>query len=424
MRIGLPKELKNQERRVGLAPAAVGALTGAGHEVVVEVGAGVGSGFPDAQYRDVGARIAGVDAVFDADMIVKVKEPQPEECARLTADQVLFCYLHLAACPDLARRLMRSGVTAIACETVTAADGSLPMLAPMSEVAGRMSIQVGATALQCASGGRGVLLSGATGVPPASVVILGGGVAGVNAARMALGLGADVTIIEKSPARLTCLRKRFEHRARVLSARPELIALAVRGADLVVGAALVPGAAAPKLLSRELVRSMRDGAVLVDVCIDQGGCADTSRPTTHDAPTYVEEGVVHYCVTNMPGAVARTSTLAFSNVILPYVQTLAAKGWRMALADDPCLAPGLNVHAGHIRHPAVAEALADAGAAGPDGARPSGRVGGFAGAKLPRREPGDAEGRGTFEGSGDASRRRQGSSEAGAQCPGLRQAQA
>ncbi len=405
MDIGIPKEVKNQERRVGLAPAAVGVLTSAGHDVIVETGAGVGSGFPDEQYRDVGARIGHVDAVFDAELIVKVKEPQPAEYVRLRPGQVLFCYLHLAACPDLAWGLVRSGVTAIACETVTAEDGSLPMLAPMSEVAGRMSVQVGATALQCASGGRGVLLSGATGVPPASVVILGGGVAGVNAARMALGLGADVTIIEKSPARLACLRKDFENRARVLSARPELIQFAVRGADLVVGAALVPGAAAPKLLSRDLVRSMRDGAVLVDICIDQGGCADTSRPTTHDAPTYVEEGVVHYCVTNMPGAVARTSTLAFSNVVLPYVQTLAAKGWREALADDPHLARGLNVHAGHIRHPAVAEALAGADAAD-------------AGADSPR------EGRGTLEGNGDSMGRRHGSVGAGAACPGLQHAEA
>ena len=358
MHIGIPKEVKRQERRVGLVPEAVAALTAAGHEVTVETGAGEGTGFADEQYRLAGARVGAVAEVFAADLIVKVKEPQPEEWSRLRAGQVLFCYLHLAACPELASQLAHSGVTALAAETVTAEDGSLPLLAPMSEIAGRMSIQVGACALQCASGGRGVLLSGATGVAPAGVVILGGGVAGVNAARMALGLGADVTIIEKSPARLACLRKDFGESARVLSARPELIEYAVRAADLVVGAALVPGAAAPKLVSRELVRSMRDGSVLVDICIDQGGCAETSRPTTHDAPTYVEEGVVHYCVANMPGAVARTSTLAFNNVILPFVQTLADKGWRNALADDPCLAQGLNVHAGSIRHPAVASALA------------------------------------------------------------------
>lgn len=360
MRIGIPREVKSQEHRVGLAPAAVALLAGAGHDLIVEAGAGGDVGFSDEQYVLAGARVGSVEAVFDSELIVKVKEPQPGEWQRLRADQVLFCYLHLAACPELAEHLVDTGVTAIACETVTAEDGSLPMLAPMSEIAGRMSIQVGACALQCESGGRGVLLSGATGVMPSSVVILGGGVAGVNAARMALGLGADVTIIEKAPGRLMRLRKCFGNRARVLSARAELIEYAVRGADLVVGAALVPGAAAPKLLSRELVRSMRDGAVLVDICIDQGGCSETSRPTTHDAPTYVEEGVVHYCVTNMPGAVARTSTLAFNNVALPFVQTLADKGWRTALADDPCLAQGLNVHAGRIRHPAVAEALAAA----------------------------------------------------------------
>ena len=376
MRIGIPREVKSQEHRVGLAPAAVALLAGAGHDVIVEAGAGGDGGFSDEQYVLAGARVGSVEAVFESELVVKVKEPQPGEWQRLRRDQVLFCYLHLAACPELARHLVHVGVTAIACETVTAEDGSLPMLAPMSEIAGRMSIQVGACALQRESGGRGVLLSGATGVMPASVVILGGGVAGANAARMALGLGADVTIIEKAPARLMRLRKCFGNRARVLSARTELIEYAVRGADLVIGAALVPGAAAPKLLSRELVRSMRDGAVLVDICIDQGGCSETSRPTTHDAPTYVEEGVVHYCVTNMPGAVARTSTLAFNNVALPFVRTLADKGWRAALADDPCLARGLNVHAGRIRHPAVAEALAAAnvsraGAANPPAPRGS-----------------------------------------------------
>ena len=380
MELGIPRETKSQERRVGLTPAAVALLTGSGHGVVVESGAGCGAGFSDEQYLLAGARVGSVEAVFDSELIVKVKEPQAEEWWRLRSGQVLFCYLHLAACPDLAERLVEGGVTAIACETVTAVDGSLPLLAPMSEIAGRMSIQVGACALQCASGGRGVLLSGATGVMPASVVILGGGVAGVNAARMALGLGADVTIVEKAPDRLADLRKHFENRARVLSARPELIEYAVHGADLVVGAALVPGAAAPKLLSRDLVRSMRDGAAFVDICIDQGGCSQTSRPTTHDAPTYIEEGVVHYCVTNMPGAVARTSTLAFSNVALPFVQTLADKGWRTALADDPCFAQGLNVHAGSVRHAAVAGALAAAdvsraGAANPPAPR--------AGASLP-----------------------------------------
>ena len=400
MRIGIPKEVKNHERRVGLAPAAVGALTGAGHEIVVESHAGAGAGFDDEQYLTAGARIGSAAAAYDCELVVKVKEPQPEEYAYLREDQVLFCYLHLAACPDLAWRLVESGTTAIACETVTAEDGSLPMLAPMSEIAGRMSIQEGACALQCDSGGRGVLLSGATGVPPASVVILGGGVAGLNAARMALGLRADVTIVEKSPSRLARLRKRFGNRARVLSARPELVEHAVRGADLVIGAALVPGAAAPKLISRELARSMRTGSVLVDLAIDQGGCAETSRPTTHDDPTYIEEGVVHYCVTNMPGAVARTSTLAFSNVALPFVQTLADKGWRKALADDPGFAQGLNVHAGRLRHPAVARTLAAADVS-------------CAGAANP------PVGDGAFAGNGGSCGRPQGCAEAGAQGPGV-----
>ena len=362
MHIGVPKEVKCHEHRVGLTPAAVSTLAGRGHEVVVQFGAGHDVGFSDEQYLLAGAALGDVEAVFDSELIVKVKEPQPEEWPRLRAGQVLFCYLHLAACPELACQLRQSGATAIACETVTAEDGSLPLLAPMSEIAGRMSVQVGACALHCSAGGRGVLLSGAAGVPPASVVILGGGVAGTNAARMALGLEADVTIIEKSPRRLAQLREHFGSQARVLSARPELVEYAVRGADLVIGTALVPGAAAPKLISRELVRSMRDGAALVDVSIDQGGCSETSRPTTHDAPTYIEEGVVHYCVTNMPGAVARTSTLAFSNVALPFVQTLADKGWCDALADDPHLAQGLNVHAGSIRHPVVARTLAAADA--------------------------------------------------------------
>ena len=390
MRIGIPSEVKSQEHRVGLAPSAVALLAGAGHEVTVQAGAGGGVGFSDEQYLLAGARVASAEAVFDSELIVKVKEPQPEEWRRLRSGQVLFCYLHLAACPELAEYLVDAGVTAIACETVTAENGTLPLLAPMSEIAGRMSIQVGACALQCESGGRGVLLSGATGVMPGSVVILGGGVAGVNAARMGLGLGADVTIVEKAPARLMRLRKCFGTRARVLLARPEVIEYAVRGADLVVGAALVPGAAAPKLLSRELVRSMRDRAVLVDVCIDQGGCAETSRPTTHDAPTYVEEGVVHYCVTNMPGAVARTSTLAFNNVALPFVRTLSDKGWRTALADDQCLAQGLNVHAGRIRHPAVAEALAAANGSRAGAAQPpsSGASDSFPGGRGPARASG------------------------------------
>lgn len=364
MLIGVPKETKNHECRVGLTPAAVRDLAGAGHEVVVQAGAGAAIGFEDTAYAAAGARIGDVRAVWDAQLIVKVKEPQPRECNRLKAGQVLFGYLHLAAEPALAQALMDSGVTAIAYETVTAEDGSLPLLAPMSEIAGRMAVQVGAMALQVAQGGRGVLLAGATGVAPGKVVIIGGGSAGTNAARMAVGLGADVTILDRSRQRLRYLSERFGASARVLMAGPDAVEGAVLGADLVIGTVLVPGATAPKVISRGAVRAMRDGSALVDVSIDQGGCCETSRPTTHDAPTYIEEGVVHYCVTNMPGAVARTSTLALSDVVLPFVRDLANKGWRQALADDGHFARGLNVHAGRVRHPAVIRSLATAGGCG------------------------------------------------------------
>ena len=364
MLIGVPKETKNREFRVGLTPAAVRELAGAGHEVVVQAGAGAGIGFEDAAYAAAGAWIGDVRAVWDAQLIVKVKEPQPRERKRLKAGQVLFGYLHLAADAALARALMDSGVTAIAYETVAAEDGSLPLLAPMSEIAGRMAVQVGATALQVAQGGRGVLLAGATGVAPGKVVIIGGGSAGTNAARMAVGMAADVTILERSRARLRYLSERFGAAARVLMAGPEAVERAVAGADLVIGTVLVPGATAPKVLTRDAVRAMQDGSAVVDVSIDQGGCCETSRPTTHDAPTYIEEGVVHYCVTNMPGAVARTSTLALSDVVLPFVQDLANKGWRQALADDVHFAQGLNVHAGRVRHPAVIRSLAAAGGCG------------------------------------------------------------
>lgn len=370
MLIGVPKETKNREFRVGLTPAAVRELASAGHEVVVQAGAGSGIGFEDAAYAAAGAWIGDVRAVWDAQLIVKVKEPQPRERDRLKAGQVLFGYLHLAADAALAQALMDSGVTAIAYETVTAEDGSLPLLAPMSEIAGRMAVQVGAMALQIAQGGRGVLLAGATGVAPGKVVIIGGGSAGANAARMAVGLAADVTILERSRARLRYLSERFGAAARVLMAGPEAVERAVAGADLVIGTVLVPGATAPKVLTRDAVRAMQDGSAVVDVSIDQGGCCETSRPTTHDAPTYIEEGVVHYCVTNMPGAVARTSTLALSDVVLPFVQNLANKGWRQALADDGHFAQGLNVHAGRVRHPAVIRSLAAAGGCG--GQTPSG----------------------------------------------------
>jgi alanine dehydrogenase len=325
--------------------------------VVVETGAGLGIGFTDDDYRAAGADIAGVEEAFAADLVVKVKEPQAEECARLREGQVLFTYLHLAADPAQAHALMGSGATAIAYETVTAADGSLPLLTPMSEVAGRMSVQVGAAALQKSAGGRGVLLGGVPGVAPARVVILGGGVAGSNAAAMALGLQADVTILDRSVSRLRWLSERFGGRARVVMANRETVGEQVLGADLVIGAVLVAGAAAPKLVSRDMVRGMVDGSALVDISIDQGGCFETSRPTTHADPTYVEHGVVHYCVTNMPGAVARTAALALNNVTLPYVCALADRGWREALAGDAHFANGLNVHGGRIRHPRVAEAL-------------------------------------------------------------------
>ncbi|MCZ6890002.1 MAG: alanine dehydrogenase [Gammaproteobacteria bacterium] len=357
MRVGVPKEIKVHEYRVGLTPASVVEMVAAGHQVVVETDAGTGIGFSDQDYVAAGATIGDTDAAFGAELVVKVKEPQQDECKRLSRGQVLFTYLHLAADAPQARALMQSGVTAIAYETVTAADGSLPLLTPMSEVAGRMSLQVGAYALQRANGGRGVLLAGVPGVAPGKVVILGGGVAGANAAQMAVGIGADVTIFDKSVARLRWLENRFGGGTKVVMATSDGVREAALTADLVIGAVLVPGAAAPKLVSREDVRKMRDGSALVDISIDQGGCFETSRPTTHDAPIYVDEGVVHYCVTNMPGAVARTSTLALNNVTLPFVKALADMGWRTALDTDQYFAHGLNVHAGRIRHPAVADAL-------------------------------------------------------------------
>ena len=357
MRIGVPKEVKVHEYRVGLSPNSVAELTTLGAEVVVEAGAGAGVGFSDGDYRKAGAQVGTVEDAFAAELIVKVKEPLLNECARLRLGQTLFTYLHLAANEPLTQALLRSGATAIAYETVQDGGGVLPLLRPMSEVAGRMSVQVGACALQKASGGRGVLLGGVPGVAPAKVVILGGGVAGAQAAHMAVGLQADVTILDKSVSRLCVLSEQFAGRARVLMASPQTVRQEVLAADLVVGAVLVPGAAAPKLVSRDLVLQMREGAVMVDIAIDQGGCFETSRPTTHDAPTYVEEGVVHYCVTNMPGAVARTATLALNNVTLPYVKALAEGGWRRAFKEDAGFAAGLNVHSGEVCHPKVAESL-------------------------------------------------------------------
>jgi alanine dehydrogenase len=359
MRIGVPKEIKVHEYRVGLTPAGVRELVGAGHSVTVETRAGLGVGFDDAAYTAAGATIAATaaDVFAGAELVVKVKEPQPAECRMLKKGQVLFTYLHLAADKDQAVALAQSQSTCIAYETVTAADGSLPLLTPMSEVAGRMSIQVGATALQKANGGSGVLLGGVPGVPPAKVVILGGGVSGTHAAEMAVGLRADVTVVDRSVRRLRELQTQFGNQLKTAYSTLHTIEGLVREADLVVGAVLVTGAAAPKLVTAAMVKQMRPGSVLVDISIDQGGCFETSRPTTHAEPTYVVDGVVHYCVTNMPGAVARTSTLALTNATLPYVRALADHGWEKALAADAGFAKGLNVHAGDVTYEAVAKDL-------------------------------------------------------------------
>ena len=363
MRIGVPRESKVQEFRVGLVPEGVRELTHAGHEVIVETGAGAGIGVSDAHYASVGASIAaGAAAIFEhAELIVKVKEPQPNECAMLHAGQVLFTYLHLAADAAQAEGLIRSHATAIAYETVTAPNGSLPLLTPMSEVAGRMSIQVGAACLQKANGGFGVLLGGVPGVPPAKVVIIGGGVAGTHAAEMAVGLRADVTVVDRSVDRLRELSSIFGSALRTAYSTTQTIERLVQDADLVIGAVLVVGATAPKLVTRAMIKKMKTGAVLVDISIDQGGCFETSRPTTHSDPTFVVDGVIHYCVANMPGAVPRTSTYALTNATLPYVRSIADRGWQEALQRDPGLAAGLNVHAGKVMHEAVAQALKASG---------------------------------------------------------------
>src|SRR5467141_2505717 len=359
MRVGVPREIKVHEYRVGLMPAGVRELVAAGHEVLVESGAGNGIGVDDAQFRAAGAAIAArASEVFErAEMVIKVKEPQPAECEMLRQGQVLFTYLHLAADPVQARGLMKSGVTAIAYETVTAPDGSLPLLTPMSEVAGRMSVQVGANSLQKANGGFGVLLGGVPGVAPAKVVVLGGGVSGTHAAEMAVGLRADVTVVDRSVKRLRELSAIFGSQLKTVYSTAHAIEELVRDADLVIGAVLIAGAAAPKLVTRAMVKTMKPGAVLVDIAIDQGGCFETSRPTTHAEPTYVLDGVIHYCVTNMPGAVPRTSTFALTNATLPYVKAIADHGWSQALARDTGLSNGLNVHDGRLTHEAVASAL-------------------------------------------------------------------
>ena len=359
MNIGVPREIKANEFRVGLTPASVRELTARGHRVLVETGAGVGIGAGDEAYRAAGAAIANTAAeVFaGAQLVVKVKEPQPVEVALLKADHVLFTYLHLAADPAQARGLMASGATAIAYETVTAADGSLPLLAPMSEVAGRLAVQAGARCLEKVMGGAGLLLGGVPGVAAAEVLVIGGGVVGGNAIRMALGLEAQVTVLDQSLPRLRSLAGEFGSRLNTIYATRETLEHYATRADLVIGAVLVPGAAAPRLITRELLQKMKPGSVIVDVAIDQGGCAETSRPTTHAEPTFIVDGVVHYCVANMPGAVPRTSTYALNNATLPFVLKLADAGWQAALRADPHLARGLNVCRGQLVHPAVAEAL-------------------------------------------------------------------
>jgi alanine dehydrogenase len=359
MLIGVPRETKPDEYRVGLVPASVRELAHHGHEVLVESGAGEGIGVSDDQYRRAGAAIAGEAAEVwaRAGLVVKVKEPQPLEIAQLQEGQILFTYLHLAADAGLARGLLDSGCTAIAYETVTGAHGSLPLLSPMSEVAGRMAVQAGAHCLEREAGGAGILLGGVPGVRAANVVVLGGGTVGTNAIRIAMGMEAQVTVIERSLPRLKELDFQFGGRLNTVYSTVEAVEEYVADADLVIGAVLIPGAAAPRLVSRAMVRSMRDRSVIVDVAIDQGGCCETSRPTTHSRPTYVEEGVVHYCVSNMPGAVARTSAFALNNATLPYVLALAGQGWRGALGADPGFRAGLNVHRGRLTLAAVAGAL-------------------------------------------------------------------
>ncbi len=359
MLVGVPKEIKDSEHRVGLVPSTVHELTANGHRVIVETNAGLGAGLADADYEAVGAEIVPhAGQIYDrAELIVKVKEPLAREREQLQGGQVLFAYLHLAADPAQAADLMASGAIAIAYETVTSAQGSLPLLTPMSEVAGRMAPHVGARCLEKENGGRGVLLGGVPGVPPADVVILGGGVAGTHAALISAGMGATVTAIDRNPEALRRIAMELGGRVRTVFSTIDAVETLCRRADLVIASVLIPGAAAPKLISAATVKAMKAGAVIVDIAIDQGGCAETSRPTTHSAPTYIVDEVVHYCVTNMPGAVARTSTFALNNVTLPFVLALADKGYRRALAEDIHLRNGLNVYRGTINHRAVAGAL-------------------------------------------------------------------
>jgi alanine dehydrogenase len=357
MRVGVAKEIKQDEYRVALTPAGAGELRQRGHEVVVETGAGAGSAFLDADYEAVGARIVDVEEVWaTADLVLKVKEPLPEEYGRLREGLILFTYLHLAADEELTRALVSSGATCIAYETVETDDGRLPLLAPMSEVAGRLATQMGAWALEKAQGGRGLLLGGVPGVPPAKVVVLGGGIVGYNAALIAVGMQADVWVLDKSVERMRDLEMMLDGRITLAMSNRLEIELAAADADLIIGAVLIPGARAPKLITRDMLAGLKPGAVLVDVAIDQGGCFETSRPTTHSDPIYVVDGIVHYCVANMPGAVPITSTFALTNVTLPYVEAIANQGVREAVARDRALARGVNVVEGKLTYEAVADA--------------------------------------------------------------------
>ncbi len=359
MLIGVPSEIKNNEYRVGLVPSSARELIANGHHVKIQRGAGLKIGLDDNAFEQVGAQLVDTaQEIFDTvDMVIKVKEPQASECKMLRKNQVLFTYLHLAPDPEQARLLQESGCVAIAYETVTDKNGGLPLLAPMSEVAGRMAIQAGANCLEIRNGGSGILLGGVPGVAPARVVIVGGGVVGTNAVRMAIGMGAQVVVIDKALERLYHLDLQFGSKIITIYSTMDAIERHIMKADLVVGAVLIPGASAPKLITRDMIKQMRPGSVIVDVSIDQGGCFETSRPTTHAIPTYVEEGVVHYCVSNMPGAVPRTSTFALNNATLPFILNLANLGYKVAMRQDPHLLNGLNVCNGHLTYKAVASAL-------------------------------------------------------------------
>ena len=368
MQIGVPMEIKPQEYRVGMTPGGVRELVAAGHIVQVQTQCGARIGLTDDLYRDAGAQVVETaEALFsDCDLIVKVKEPQARECRLLRSGQTLFTYLHLAADPEQAKLLMASGANCFAYETITSPQCGLPLLAPISVVAGRLSVQAGAHHMEIHQGGNGALLGGVPGVPSAQVLVLGGGVVGTNAIRMALGMGADVTVIDRSVKRLTELDEQYGGRLRTLYSTTDAIELAASHADLIIGAVLIAGASAPKLVTRDMLKKLKPGTVMVDVAIDQGGCFETSTPTTHADPTYVVDQIVHYCVANMPGAVARTATMALTNATLPYIQRLAQSDLDTLLLDDPCFANGLNIRAGKITHPAVAAALANAATEPPE----------------------------------------------------------